>query len=109
MNALANDQARRIAKLVHEHVDELGPLTVGLYTGDSGGGMEMTETSVIGDRHVLRKSPPDILLTNYKMLDMMLLRSEDNPLFAGAGESLRYLVLDEFHTYDGLPPQCRPR
>ena len=101
MNALANDQARRIAKLVHEHVDELGPLTVGLYTGDSGGGIEMTATGVIGDRHVLRKSPPDILLTNYKMLDMMLLRSEDTSLFAGADEALRYLVLDEFHTYDG--------
>ncbi|WP_219419591.1 DEAD/DEAH box helicase [Pseudonocardia nigra] len=101
MNALANDQARRIAKLVHEHADELGSLTVGLYTGDSSGGIEMTETSVIGDRHVMRRSPPDILLTNYKMLDMMLLRSEDTPLFAGASESLRYLVLDEFHTYDG--------
>ena len=28
---------------------------------------------MIGDRAVLRRSPPDILLTNYKMLDMMLL------------------------------------
>ena len=101
MNALANDQARRIAQLVHRHADELGGLRVGLYTGDSAGGAEMTDSSVIGDRYELRRSPPDILLTNYKMLDMMLLRSEDNPLFAGAGESLRYLVLDEFHTYDG--------
>lgn len=101
MNALANDQARRIAQLVHQHADELGGLRVGLYTGDAAGGTEMTASSVIGDRHELRVNPPDILLTNYKMLDMMLLRSEDNPLFAGAGESLRYLVLDEFHTYDG--------
>ena len=49
----------------------------------------------------MRADPPDILLTNYKMLDMLLLRREDVPLFEGAGESLRYLVLDEFHTYDG--------
>ncbi|MDQ2707913.1 MAG: DEAD/DEAH box helicase, partial [Actinomycetota bacterium] len=101
MNALANDQARRIAKLVHQHRDELGPVTAGLYTGDSVGGIQMTEAAVIGDRYAMRRSPPDILLTNYKMLDMLLLRSEDTPLFAGAGESLRYLVLDEFHTYDG--------
>ncbi len=100
MNALANDQARRVAKLVHQH-GELGDVTVGLYTGDSDGGVAMTEPSDIADKYALRRNPPDILLTNYKMLDMLLLRSEDTPLFADAGESLRYLVLDEFHTYDG--------
>ena len=61
----------------------------------------MTETGVVEDKHAMRADPPDILLTNYKMLDMLLLRREDVPLFEGAGESLRYLVLDEFHTYDG--------
>jgi ATP-dependent helicase YprA (DUF1998 family) len=101
MNALANDQARRIARMVHACAAELGRLRVGLYTGDSGNGIEMTETAVIEDRHSLRRNPPDVLLTNYKMLDMMLLRSEDTELFVGADESLRYLVLDEFHTYDG--------
>ncbi|MGH3838573.1 MAG: DEAD/DEAH box helicase, partial [Pseudonocardiaceae bacterium] len=100
MNALANDQARRVAKLIHQH-KELDGVTVGLYTGDSDGGVGMTETSVISDKYAMRRSPPDILLTNYKMLDMLLLRSEDTPLFANADESLRYLVLDEFHTYDG--------
>jgi ATP-dependent helicase YprA (DUF1998 family) len=101
MNALANDQARRIAAMVHSHAADLGGVRVGLYTGDSPDASGMTEGGVIGNRHELRKSPPDILLTNYKMLDMLLLRSEDSPLFEGAGESLRYLVLDEFHTYDG--------
>lgn len=101
MNALANDQARRIAAMVHNHSAQLGGVRVGLYTGDSPDASGMTEGGVIGNRHELRKNPPDILLTNYKMLDMLLLRSEDSPLFEGAGESLRYLVLDEFHTYDG--------
>jgi ATP-dependent helicase YprA (DUF1998 family) len=101
MNALANDQAQRIAKLVHDHRDELGGVNIGLYTGDSGTGTTMTETTVIEDRHAMRKNPPDVIFTNYKMLDMLLLRSEDQPLFRGAGDSLRYLVLDEFHTYDG--------
>lgn len=100
MNALANDQARRIAATVHGD-PALAGVRVGLYTGDATGGAEMTATAVVGDRHAMRADPPDVLLTNYKMLDMLLLRSEDVPLFAGAGESLRYLVLDEFHTYDG--------
>ena len=38
--------------------DELGPLTVGVYTGDSAGGIEMTETSVIGDRYAMRRKRP---------------------------------------------------
>lgn len=102
MNALANDQARRIAAMVHAHPDELGGMRVGLYTGDSPDTSAMAEDGVIGNRHELRKNPPDILLTNYKMLDMLLLRSEDSALFEGAGQALRYLVLDEFHTYDGV-------
>ena len=56
---------------------------------------------MIGNRYELRSNPPDILLTNYKMLDMLLLRSEDRPCSKGPADSLRYLVLDEFHTYDG--------
>jgi ATP-dependent helicase YprA (DUF1998 family) len=101
MNALANDQARRVADMIHRHPDQLGGVRVGLYTGDSPGGSTMTADAVIGDRYELRSNPPDILLTNYKMLDMLLLRGEDAPLFEDAGESLRYIVLDEFHTYDG--------
>jgi hypothetical protein len=35
---------------------------------------------VITDRETLRKHPPDILLTNYKMLDFLMLRPEDGKL-----------------------------
>ncbi len=42
---------------------------------------------------------PHILLTNYKMLEYMLLRSSDQPLFNDM--DLKYLVLDEAHTYTG--------
>ena len=42
------------------------------------------------------------LLTNYKMLDQLLLRRADRPLSGKLPvRLLRYLVLDEFHTYDG--------
>ncbi len=101
MNALANDQARRIAAMIHENADELGGLTAALYTGDSGKQQRMTAESLIENKREIRDNPPDILLTNYKMLDFLLLRPEDAGLWSESAGSLQYVVLDEFHTYDG--------
>jgi DEAD/DEAH box helicase domain-containing protein len=105
MNALAADQARRFAREVHGSPALKGKVRVGLYVGgeESGGGSKsMTETSVITSREELRKSPPDILMTNYKMLDYLLIRQADRGLWAeNDSETLRYLVVDELHTFDG--------
>ncbi|OHV34839.1 DEAD/DEAH box helicase [Pseudofrankia sp. EUN1h] len=101
MNALANDQAGRLAKLLTGD-ERLKSLTAGLYTGDDKPQRtQVTSAGLITSREVLRSDPPDLLLTNYKMLDQLLLRANDRGLWAGAEESLTYLVLDEFHTYDG--------
>lgn len=105
MNALATDQARRIAELIAK-VPAFAGLRVGLYVGGAAGapgtGMVMTPTSVITDRDTLRKNPPDILLTNYKMLDYLMLRPKDRKLWAHNGPTtLRYVVVDELHTFDG--------
>ncbi len=105
MNALATDQARRFAQLVSS-IPAFSGLRVGLYVGgsvgDPGQGMVMTPTSVITDRDTLRKNPPDILLTNYKMLDYLLLRPKDRKLWErNTPTTLRYLVVDELHTFDG--------
>lgn len=104
MNALATDQARRFAEVVASTPAFEG-LRVGLYVGGGGkasGEKTMSATSVITDRDSLRKSPPDVLLTNYKMLDYLLVRPKDRPLWAGNGpETLRYVVVDELHTFDG--------
>ena len=105
MNALASDQARRIASLVAQ-VPAFAGLRVGLYVGGVAGkpgeGMVMTPTGVITDRDTLRKHPPDILLTNYKMLDYLMLRPKDRQLWAqNTPTTLRYVVVDELHTFDG--------
>lgn len=101
MNALAADQERRLAALLASH-PELAGVTAGLYTGEvsSGGRRTMSEKGLITDRDVMRDTPPDILLTNYKMLDQLLLREDDRPLWEKSAHTLQYLVLDEFHTYD---------
>lgn len=106
MNALANDQAGRFAREIYGRPELRGSVRVGLYVGEQPAGgdtVRMTDSRVITDRHTLRAEPPDVLLTNYRMLDLLLLRPEDRPLWAyNEGQDvLRYLVLDELHTYDG--------
>jgi hypothetical protein len=69
MNALANDQALRLTQLLTSH-PALRPVTAALYTGEQ----ESRRTSVTGeglitDRTIIQDTAPDILLTNYKMLD----------------------------------------
>ncbi|HEX9342305.1 MAG TPA: DEAD/DEAH box helicase, partial [Actinomycetota bacterium] len=100
MNALATDQARRIGELVASD-PALRPVTAGLYIGGDGAHDRMGSDHIIDQRDVITASPPDILLTNYKMLDFLLLREHDAALWRASRATLRYVVLDEFHTYDG--------
>lgn len=104
MNALATDQASRFAKTIASDPTLHGKVTVGLFVGDSDEFPQkrMTADSVITCKHTLRESPPDILLTNYKMLDYLLMRPIDQPLWRFNQQgTLRYLVVDELHTFDG--------
>lgn len=86
MNALANDQVRRISEATASI-----PVSHGLFVGP------VDEAA----RDAIRQHPPDILITNYVMLDWMLTRSKDQPIFEASRDSLRYIVLDEIHTYRG--------
>jgi len=89
MNALANDQLERINDYLHS-AGYSGRIKVAKY--DRG-------TSQV-DREALRKNPPHILLTNYMMLEYLLVRPADREdIFAN--HRCRFLVLDEVHTYRG--------
>ncbi|GAA0651170.1 DEAD/DEAH box helicase [Kutzneria viridogrisea] len=118
MNALADDQARRIDQLLSSD-PTLSDVTAGIYVGgdpgkrteervDSGSARDAGSTKLADDttitrvltrREEIRVNPPDILLTNYKMLDLLLQRVADVALWRS--DSLQYVVLDEFHCYDG--------
>ena len=105
MNALASDQARRFAQTIAA-TPYFAALRVGLFvgqrTGDSGSGLVMGSDSVITDRQTMRHNPPDILLTNYKMLDYLLMRPKDRQLWnKNKPGTLRYVVVDELHSFDG--------
>ncbi len=104
MNALASDQAKRIAELIHSTPALRGKVTAGLYIGslDETPTGSMGPEKVITDKRILREAPPDLLLTNYKMLDYLLVQPEAQKLWSfNEPETLRYIVVDEFHTFDG--------
>ena len=103
MNALATDQARRIASAL-SGIASLHGVRAGIYADaePQDSTHEVTADSIITHRETMRRNPPDILLTNYKMLDYLLLRGRDKPLWArNDPETLRFLVVDEMHTFDG--------
>ena len=90
MNALANSQREELRKFLDYGSWTDRPVTFERYTGQ-----DDEET-----RERIQRHPPDILLTNYVMLELILTRHRDRRLVRGLG-SLRYLVLDELHTYRG--------
>ena len=103
MNALATDQARRIARVIND-TTALKGIRCGLYADAEPKPPNelMTEDDVITSRKQMQEYPPDILLTNYKMLDLLLLRSDDKKLWIqNSPETLQFLVVDELHTFDG--------
>ncbi|MEV1022008.1 protein kinase [Streptomyces sp. NPDC050264] len=92
MNALANSQLKELEKYLRNGYGAGNePVTFARYTGQ-----EDDET-----RRKIRKNPPDILLTNYVMLELMLTRPDDRDSLVAMAEGLQFLVFDELHTYRG--------
>lgn len=104
MNALATDQAKRFAKTISK-TPNLNGVRVGLYIGSSDDNAQksMSEEYVITDKQTLCDNPPDILLTNYKMLDFMLMRPRDQKIWKYNinTDVLKFIAVDEIHTFDG--------
>jgi ATP-dependent helicase YprA (DUF1998 family) len=92
MNALANSQLRELEKFLCWGFPDGTPLvTFDRYTG---------QESMEARRRIL-SDPPDILLTNYVMLELVLTRHRERDRLIRAASGLWFLVLDELHTYRG--------
>lgn len=91
MNALANSQSEELDKFL-KNVPGEPPITFARYTGQE----DMAERRRIAD------NPPDILLTNFMMLELLMTRQDeiDRTVIENC-VGLRFLVLDELHTYRG--------
>lgn len=94
MNALINSQFEEFTRYKKNYEDTTGkvfPISFGQYTGQEG------EDA----RAKMRDNPPQILLTNYMMLELLLTRVRERSIRDGIYENLRFLVFDELHTYRG--------
>lgn len=113
MNALANDQMKRLRLILKQYPD----ITFGVYNSSTqhedaagiaeygrifkdkdGKALKPLKNEAIS-RKSMQTRPPHILVTNYAMLEYMMLRPNDDLVFSGA--KLKFLVLDEAHIYRG--------
>ena len=121
MNALVKDQLKRVVELLKGKGDGI---RVGMYTSQTPEGEEDANgrpairindlvnvpewaktpggNSILPcytySRKAIRQNPPHILITNYSMIEYMMLRQRDNNIF---GNKLQAIVLDEAHLYTG--------
>ena len=103
MNALVNSQLEALKKLKKGYEQRTGrrfSISFAKYTGDVQGEA----------RRELQTHPPQILLTNYVMAELLLVRPDDQPFFPllatrhsplATSSGVRFLVFDELHTYRG--------
>lgn len=92
MNALANSQLEELSKFLSDYAADTAPITFGRYTGQ-----ENEE-----ERQRLASNPPDFLLTNFMMLELLMTRQDDkDKAVIRNSHGLKFLVLDELHTYRG--------
>ena len=120
LNALATDQMHRVARLLFRDLGDPS-ITLGRFTGQvQSTSKRRDEEAVLQRMPVFRENfgenaaapkgwllsrkemletPPDILITNYAMLEHILLLPRNRDLLKNA--DLRWIVLDEIHTYTG--------
>src|SRR5690606_35398340 len=94
LNALINSQTEEFNKYRDNYQKATGkdfPISYGQYTGQ-----EREDR-----REQLRKNPPQILLTNFMMLELLLTRSAERSIRDAIFEKLKFLVFDVLHTYRG--------
>lgn len=92
MNALANSQLEELDKFLVDFSSDAKPFTVARYTGQESR----------AQREIIANNPPDILLTNFMMLELILTRYEDvDRRVVEHCSGLEFLILDELHTYRG--------
>lgn len=110
LNALINSQRERLAEWSNALSNKSNSdkadkkIRFCLYNGDTPEDPEKLEkknTAEVSSRKQLREDPPPILVTNATMLEYMLIRQNDADIIDKSKEMLRWIVLDEAHSYTG--------
>lgn len=100
LNALIASQEERLSEWTAPFA---GDIRFGLYNSNmpNDAPSRATPPEQVVDRHTLRSDPPPILVTNVTMLEYMTVRREDRPLIDASKGKLRWIILDEAHSYVG--------
>ena len=111
MNALANDQMERLRSLLKDYPE----ITYGSYTGQTKHRYSeaLAEYKKLNDdaipnvnelisRQQMKDNPPHIMVTNYAMLEYLMVRPDDSVFFEdSSAQKWKYIILDEAHVYTG--------
>jgi len=111
MNALANDQTERLRELLADYPE----ITFGVYTGQTAykhaaalaeyKELNNGATPLVNElisREQMIETPPHILITNYAMLEYLMLRPRDSVFFDGPmSKHWKFIIFDEAHVYNG--------
>jgi DEAD/DEAH box helicase domain-containing protein len=98
LNALIKSQQDRLLAWIQPLGDKI---RFALYNGNLPEEGKSSTPCQVADRATLRKSPPPILVTNPTMLEYMLVRQEDAPILRQSQGKLRWIIIDEAHSYIG--------
>lgn len=103
LNALINSQKERILSWTFNYKKNI---RFCLYNGETPKDLNAPARNArpqneVHDRNSLWASPPPVLITNPTMLEYMLIRNQDRPILKASKGKLKYVVLDEAHTYIG--------
>ena len=102
LNALINSQKERLEAWTTPYK---GKIRFGLYNGNTPERIRNDQADThlpeVRSRRQLRAVPPQMLVTNATMLEYMLVRSIDRPILDASQGKLRWIILDEAHTYVG--------
>lgn len=103
LNALMKSQQKRIHAWCNAIPEKI---TYAIYNGDTEKSARSTSFTApyypqLITRPQIRQTPPQILFTNPTMLNYMLVRSEDREILEKSKGKLKWILLDEAHTYTG--------
>ena len=101
LNALIDSQRERLSAWIAPFSGRLSYALYNRHLPNTPDPKKRPGPAQIGDRKALRAMPANILVTNVTMLEYMLTRTQDRGILEKSQGQLRWIVLDEAHTYVG--------
>ena len=100
LNALIDSQKERLSAWMDPLADRLSYALYNRHLPDTIQGKKQRGAQIL-ERQAMRAAPPALMVTNVTMLEYMLMRAQDRPILEKSQGTLRWIVLDEAHSYVG--------